>query len=93
MALVAVAVLTAARLLCVRARRVFEEEGGALLGELVGVGLQAVGAGQLQELLSELSRVSLPGRNTHNRVSEAITAKTFTLNLSWFPISSATLLV
>lgn len=77
MALVAVAVLTTAGLLCVLTRHVLEEEGGALLGELVGVGLQAVGAGQLQELLSELSRVSLPGKKkTHSRLSEAITAKT-----------------
>lgn len=55
-------VLTAARLLCVLSGQIFEDEGGAPLTELVGVGVQAAGTGQLQELLPQLGRVSLRGQ-------------------------------
>lgn len=54
-------VLTAARLLCVLSGQIFEDEGSALLTELIGVGVQAAGTGQLQELLPQLGRVSLRG--------------------------------
>lgn len=59
LALAAVIVLAAAGLLCVLRGQVFEDQGGAPLRELVGVGVQAAGTGHLQELLPELGRVSL----------------------------------
>lgn len=55
------AVLAAARLLCVLIGQLLDYEGGTFLGELVSVGLEALGARQLQKLLSELGRVSLDG--------------------------------
>lgn len=61
------AVLTAGGFLCVLTGQVFEDERGALLRELVSVGLQAVGTGQLQQLLPQLGRVSLQG-HTHTHI-------------------------
>lgn len=52
-------VLTAAWLLCVLAGQLFENEGSAPLRELVRLGVQPAGAGQLQKLFSQLGRVSL----------------------------------
>lgn len=70
LALAAVIVLAAARLLCVLSGQIFEDEGGAPLTELVGVGVQAAGTGQLQELLPQLGRVSLRGQ--HKQLTAAL---------------------
>lgn len=61
LALTAVIVLAAARLLCVLSGQIFEDEGGAPFTELISVGVQAAGTGQLQELFPQLGRVSLRG--------------------------------
>lgn len=61
LALAAVIVLTAARLLCVLSGQIFEDEGSAPLTELISISVQAAGTGQLQELFPQLGRVSLRG--------------------------------
>lgn len=76
LALTAVIVLAAARLLCVLSGQIFEDEGGAPFTELISVGVQAAGTGQLQELFPQLGRVSLRGGGTTETAHLQLTCDT-----------------